>query len=227
MNSIEVIFFDLFFTLITPKYDEEKSENDVLGMTQEEWEVYAEDEELYFKRAIGKVNTSKEIIDDIVSKIPMLVSEFQKDEILCLREIRMKNALINVDTKILEVLSFLKDMGKRLCLISNADIIDVMHWKSSNLAVYFEDAIFSYEVGYLKPSPEIYEIAMKRMNVKPEQCIFIGDGGSDELKGAKKLGMKTLLTEYLGKKDTYVRENIMQIADFYVSDFIEIKKCLV
>ncbi|GCD09385.1 hypothetical protein [Clostridium tagluense] len=28
------------------------------------------------------------------------------------------------------------------------------------------------------------------MNVNPEKCIFIGDGGSDELKGAKELGIK-------------------------------------
>lgn len=61
-----------------------------------------------------------------------------------------------------------------------------MHWNKSPLSKLFDDTIFSYEVGYLKPQTEIYEIALKKMNVNSEGCIFIGDGGSDELRGAKK-----------------------------------------
>ena len=58
--------------------------------------------------------------------------------------------------------------------------------KKSPLYNLFDEAIFSYEVGYLKPQAEIYQIALEKMNVNPEKSIFIGDGGSDELKGAKK-----------------------------------------
>ena len=65
----------------------------------------------------------------------------------------------------------------------------------------FDDTIFSYEVGCLKPQNEIYEIALKKMNTIPQKCIFVGDGGSDELKGAKELGMKTILTGYLLEKE--------------------------
>ena len=49
-KNIVVIFFDLFFTLITPKYNELRNENDVLKITKEEWELYAEENELYEKR---------------------------------------------------------------------------------------------------------------------------------------------------------------------------------
>lgn len=56
-------------------------------------------------------------------------------------------------------------------------------------------------MGYLKPRSEIYEIALKKMNTIPEKCFFVGDGGSDELKGAKELGMKNILTEYLLEKE--------------------------
>lgn len=76
-----------------------------------------------------------------------------------------------------------------------------MHWGKSPLSNLFDNTIFSYEVGYLKPQTEIYEIALKKMNINPERCIFISDGGSDELKGAKKLGIRTILTEYLLKRE--------------------------
>jgi hypothetical protein len=44
MHNIEAVFFDLFFTLVIPKYHLSENENDVLGLSVEEWESYAENE---------------------------------------------------------------------------------------------------------------------------------------------------------------------------------------
>ena len=225
MENIEVIFFDLFFTLVRPDYPCGRSENDVLGMTRSEWEKFAEDEEIYLKRASGRTTDAHEIIDDILDRIPAVVDREQRGEILQLREQRMKSAMINVDPKVLETIRTLKSMGKRLCLLSNADVIDAMYWQESALAGCFEDAVFSYEVGCLKPSREIYIFAMNKMNVTADHCLFIGDGGSGELEGAKKAGIKTLLTEYL-KKNGSNRAEILKYADWFVSDFSEIAKIM-
>ena len=223
-NDIEVIFFDLFFTLIIPKYNEVRNENDVLGITKEEWEKYAEDNELYLERATGREKEPQKIIESIVKKIDMKISESQKKEILELREKRFKKSLIDVDSTIINVLSDIKKNGKKLCLISNVDIIDVMHWKESKLNGLFDDTVFSYEVGYLKPQNEIYEIALKKMNTIPQKCIFVGDGGSDELKGAKELGMKTIQTGYLLKSERKEPNSIKNCADYYIENFEEIIK---
>jgi len=61
---IKAVFFDLFFTLIDPKYSE-INEYDVVGISAMEWEKYAEDNALYCQRALSKVKTEKEIIDKI------------------------------------------------------------------------------------------------------------------------------------------------------------------
>jgi len=42
-----------------------------------------------------------------------------------------------------------------------------------------------------KPNPKIYQIALERMNVKAEECVFLDDLGIN-LKPAKALGMKTI-----------------------------------
>jgi len=222
-NEIKVVFFDLFYTLVIPKYNDLRNENDVLRITKEEWETYAEDNELYFKRAVGKEKNPRKIIDSIVGKINMNVNESDKREILRLREERFKKSLIDVDFTILDVLSEIKKNGKKICLISNVDVIDVKHWKESPLNNMFDDIIFSYEAGYLKPQTEIYEIALKRMKSNPEECIFIGDGGSSELIGAKRLGIKTILSGYLLKRDPKQLELIKKFADYYIEDFNEIK----
>lgn len=43
------------------------------------------------------------------------------------------------------------------------------------LATYFDEVIVSGDIGFAKPSPEIYEIAAKRLGVQPEECVFIDD----------------------------------------------------
>lgn len=218
-NDIAVVFFDLFFTLVIPKYNDLRNENDMLGITKDEWERYAEDDELYLKRATSNSISPEQIIEDILNKMKIDVSECTKKEILKLREDRLKNSLINVDPTILDVLSDIKNSGKKLCLISNADIIDVMYWDQSPLHDLFDDTIFSYEVGYLKPQKEIYKIALKKMKVNPENSIFIGDGGSDELKGAKELGIRTILTGHLLKREIKQHNEIKKFADYHIEDF--------
>jgi len=225
-NNINVIFFDLFFTLVTPKYNDLRNENDVLKITKEEWETYSEDNELYVKRATGKEKIPIKIIESIIEKMRMEVSDCDKNEILRLREERFKRCIFEIDFSIIDVLLNLKKNGKKVCLISNADIIDVKHWENSPLYNLFDEAIFSYEVGYLKPQIEIYNIALNRMNAKPEECIYIGDGGSDELKGAKELGIKTILTSYLLKRNEKQLSILKKFADYYIEDFQEIKHLL-
>ncbi|MVX66988.1 HAD-IA family hydrolase [Clostridium chromiireducens] len=218
-NDIDVVFFDLFFTLVIPKYNDLRNENDVLGITKDEWERYSEDDELYLKRATSNSISPEKIIEDILNKMKIDINDHTKKEILILKEDRFKNSLINVDPTILDVLSDIKNSGKKLCLISNADIIDVMYWNKSPLRDLFDDTIFSYEVGYLKPQTEIYKIALEKMKVNPENSVFIGDGGSDELKGAKELGMRTILTDYLLKREIKQHNEIKKFADYHIEDF--------
>lgn len=223
---IKVLFFDLFFTLIVPKYHKGRNEYDVPGMTREEWEVYAEDPVLYTERASGKLKDPKKIINRITDRIKdnrgIVLSDADRAEILHLRTERMKKALLEVDADVIDTLKILKDKQLKLCLISNADVIDTVYWGESALSHIFDTAIFSYEAGYLKPEPEIYREAMQRMQVKPEQCMFIGDGGSNELKGAKELGIITVLAEYFIKRDEEQLTNLRKWADYYIIDIGDI-----
>lgn len=55
----------------------------------------------------------------------------------------------------------------------------------------FDDVIESSVEGVRKPDPEIYRIALERMGVEAEECIFLDDLGIN-LKPAKAMGMKTI-----------------------------------
>jgi putative hydrolase of the HAD superfamily len=49
--------------------------------------------------------------------------------------------------------------------------------------------VYSVEAGCCKPDPAMYRTACDRLSVRPEECLYIGDGDSRELTGAAALGM--------------------------------------
>ena len=57
---------------------------------------------------------------------------------------------------------------------------------------YFDAVCLSYEVGMKKPDEKIYLRCMSDLAVEPEECLYVGDGGSNELEGANKLGVRAL-----------------------------------
>lgn len=99
-------------------------------------------------------------------------------------------------------------------------------WDKSPLYTLFDEVAFSYEVGYIKPEAEIYEIALKKMNVKPLNSIFVGYGGSKELKVAKEMGIWTVLTSYFLKRDINQINEIKKFADYYIEDFEELRNII-
>jgi len=70
----------------------------------------------------------------------------------------------------------------------------------------FDVSIFSAEVKERKPEPEIYRIMLDRLEVKPEESIFIDDF-PENIEGAKKLGITTIL--FKNTKDTIQNINFM------------------
>jgi putative hydrolase of the HAD superfamily len=99
-------------------------------------------------------------------------------------------AFQGIDPEIFELLGRLKQEGLKLGLISNCTEEEVHAWPDSELASYFDEVIFSYKAGYAKPDPSVYRLACDRLGVTAEQCVFVGDGGSDELNGATGVGMR-------------------------------------
>lgn len=59
---------------------------------------------------------------------------------------------------------------------------------------WFHNGVFSHEVGVRKPNPKIYEIALKKASVYPNESIFVDDK-EKMLTPAKEMGITTILFE--------------------------------
>lgn len=58
---------------------------------------------------------------------------------------------------------------------------------------FFKLRIFSSQFGFKKPDIRLFNMAMQRLRVKPQEAIYIGDNPQKDLIGAKKAGMKCIL----------------------------------
>ena len=56
---------------------------------------------------------------------------------------------------------------------------------------HFDDFVVSYEVGFLKPAPEIFQAAVEKAKCLPEECFFTDDREIN-IEGAKKFGINAL-----------------------------------
>ena len=57
----------------------------------------------------------------------------------------------------------------------------------------FEVVVVSSEVGYAKPSPQIFKIALEGLDVKPEKAVMVGNIISTDVFGGNRMGLKTVL----------------------------------
>jgi putative hydrolase of the HAD superfamily len=63
----------------------------------------------------------------------------------------------------------------------------------SPLAGLFDVEIYSCSVGLRKPDRAIFNLAVTHFGLDPGLCLYVGDGGDDELTGASKAGLQAVL----------------------------------
>ncbi len=95
----------------------------------------------------------------------------------------------------LEVLSAVQKKGKKTGIISNWDSRLLSICEGMELNQYFDFVIASAVFGASKPSPRIFEEALRRAGVQPHEAVHIGDSFEDDIKGARAIGMNAILIE--------------------------------
>ncbi len=110
---------------------------------------------------------------------------------------------------VLDTLAALKQMGLHLGLISNCGPDVPTLWPQLPLASHLDIALFSCRERLQKPAPELYQSACQRLQHPPSACVYVGDGSSEELTGAKQVGMIPVLKRTnLGNVYDHVRPEV-------------------
>lgn len=87
------------------------------------------------------------------------------------------------------------------------------HFQLSGLV---DAIVLSYEVGYLKPSPEVYQAALEQLAAEPECAVFVDDQES-YCAVAEALGIRAIRVDRQGRRrGTAVTglKDLVQVVDF-------------
>jgi len=105
--------------------------------------------------------------------------------------VKQKAAVLGtVEPDLLAAIDALRARGLKLAVVTNSFAEDVAGWDSSPLRSLFDVTLFSCAAGLAKPDLEIYLLACRELRVPPDRTLFIGDGGDDELAGARTAGLR-------------------------------------
>ena len=186
---------DLFGTLV-PKWPSQLS-----AQTQRQMAEYLGVAETTFIEAwqssahgwqIGR-KTPEESVSDVLAILGLPAEISRKDNLCHMWRNLVQECIRPRSDGVLDTLRWCRENSIKVGLVSNAgpDVPPV--FRRHYMATLVDTAVFSCEVGMMKPDPLIYWKACEQLGVEPVDCIYVGDGGSNELDGALHVGMKPVM----------------------------------
>tara|TARA_A200000113_G_scaffold57051_1_gene48230 strand:+ start:1031 stop:1723 length:693 start_codon:yes stop_codon:yes gene_type:complete len=86
-------------------------------------------------------------------------------------------------------LNYLKERYALHIITNGFEEVQYQKLENSNLIDYFEQIITSEQVGFKKPSQQIFKFSMLKAFAKPSDSLMIGDDLHADILGAKNIGM--------------------------------------
>lgn len=202
---IKAVIFDMFETLIThfesPLYMGKQIAGD-MGIAEpkfrEIWDTTDDD------RTLG--NKSLEEVIEAILKVNNRYSTELFEKIIAKRKTSKIECFEHIHPEIIPLFNALKEMNIKIGLITNCYFEESDVIKKSVFANYFDFMCMSCEMGMKKPDVKIFQKCMENLEVLPEECLYVGDGGSFELETAQALGMHPLQATW------YLKEGVNQPA---------------
>ena len=143
---------------------------------------------------------------------------------------RMQKVLLNdiyekVKTNIAESRKVLSNLKKhyRIGLVTNFYGNMAVVLEEFGLSSYFETITESAVVGVRKPDSQIFNIAVKSMEVRPENVVVIGDSYTKDILPAREIGCHTI---WLKGEGWTSEEPTTCVADYNIKNLVELQPIL-
>lgn len=122
---------------------------------------------------------------------------------MCRAYLRATFEMAHVYEDTVPVLRGLRDRGIGTAVVSNSPFGSPPEpWHDElrrlGIAPLVDAAVFCGDVGWRKPARPIFEYAMERLGVTPDQCIFVGDDPRWDVEGPRAAGIEAVLIDRAG-----------------------------
>jgi len=134
---------------------------------------------------------------------------------------RAKETQMRPYPDVVPTLRRLRAAGLKLAIVTDAPRFQA--WSrlfELKLEKYFDFVVALEDTGRKKPSSMPFRAALRRLRVRPEEAIMVGDSIGRDVLGAHKLGMRTVLAKY----GQVWKETRNGKADYEIGDVREVLK---
>ena len=194
----EAVVFDFFGTLSYPVTLENQQRAvapmaEAMGVALDA--VLSALQASFTDRCLGRWGSYEQTMARLAVEVDVTLSEEALAELCRIRLSGQQAELIRVRSDAEPVVRTLREAGLKIGLLTDCTHELAMTWADLPIARHFDATVFSVETGTKKPDPAIFASAAERLGVRPDQCLYIGDGGSNELTGASQVGMTAVLLD--------------------------------
>lgn len=108
-----------------------------------------------------------------------------------------------------EVLRTLRERGKRVFLLSNAQrAFTLKELSDCALTEYFDDIFISSDLLFKKPDPLFMQALLKKHSLTSSKCVMIGNEISSDVGVAAGCGLKSIFLNTYAYSDKKIREDL-------------------
>ncbi len=103
----------------------------------------------------------------------------------------------------------------RLAVVSNTHQRDLVpdHLAAMGIAHHMDAVITSVDVGWRKPHPSIYAVALRRLGITAASAVFVGDSYGADYAGPAAAGMTSFLIDPAHQHDVPDSQRLSSLAD--------------
>ncbi|PWR05872.1 haloacid dehalogenase [Micromonospora acroterricola] len=188
MPTYQAVLFDFFGTLTRPvqRGTAHLGTAELLGCpTDTLTEVL---DRTYYERATGRLGNAEATLRWVCAQAGVHPSDHAVRAAVASR-----HRAVRADTRLradaVPVLAALRQRGLRTGVISDCTHELPAFLPSLAVAPLLDVRVFSVQLGQCKPDRALYLTACQRLGLTPRDCLYVGDGGSQELTGAERAGM--------------------------------------
>jgi putative hydrolase of the HAD superfamily len=130
-----------------------------------------------------------------LSETPGAPDALDRAATVILREHRASNAWRRIGSGVRESLQRLRAAGLKLAVVSNSEGTIEEMLLEIGLRPLFDAVVDSSVVGFTKPDPRIFQIALDRLAVSAADALMVGDSPSADVDGASAAGIRAALID--------------------------------
>lgn len=161
------------------------------------------DRRLWFKAAFDKLRIKTKSSE--INKLNKLYWKF------IIQKIKPMPDAINV-------LKALKNKKYKLAIVTDPDETKLQRIKKVGIYGFFDMIVTGKEVNTTKPDRKFYTYLFKKLKLKSEECVMVGDRPAFDLEPAKKLGLVTIWLDTGGEGN----QQRPSYADYKIRDLKEL-----